>query len=154
MFLRSFKVLEELVGGLMVGRTGAGGGKHKMRATRTKEAFGNSGLSPPPISIMCECSLPMGMILLWFSSWRQDLLLVWNLHLLDGSPHLGSRLVWDLHHCKVPTELLQLCCHWGLRWELCATVLSNGEGQGGQHSSLETPSSSWEDTQSPLVQTG
>lgn len=85
------------------------------------------------------------MMLLWFSSWRQDLLLVWHLHLLNESPHLESRLVWDLHHCRVPTELLELCGQWTFRWELCATLLSNGKGQGGQHSPLETPSSSWED---------
>lgn len=63
-FLRSFRVLEELVGGLVVGKAGTGGDKHKIRATRTKEAFGNSGLRPPPISIMCGCSLPMEMMLL------------------------------------------------------------------------------------------
>lgn len=60
MFLRSFTVLEELVGGLMVGRASAGGNKHKIRATRTKEAFGNSGLRPPPISIMCGVPSPWG----------------------------------------------------------------------------------------------
>lgn len=38
-FLRSFKVLEELGGGLTVGRTGAGGYKHKIKATRTKEVL-------------------------------------------------------------------------------------------------------------------
>lgn len=46
-FLRSFRVLEELVGGLVVGKAGTGGDKHKITATRTKEAFGNSGLRPP-----------------------------------------------------------------------------------------------------------
>lgn len=75
-FLRPFRVVEELVGGLTVGRAGAGGDKHKIRGTRTKEAFGNSGLRSPSISMTCGCSLPMGMLLLWFSSWRQDLLLV------------------------------------------------------------------------------
>ncbi|KAM7034461.1 cationic amino acid transporter 4 isoform 3-T9 [Acridotheres tristis] len=44
------------------------------------------------------------MMLLWLSSWRQDLLLVWSLHFLDESPHLESRLVWDLHHYRVPTR--------------------------------------------------
>lgn len=52
-FLTSFRALEELVGGLMVGRASAAGDKHKIRATRTKEAFGNSGLRPRPTSIMC-----------------------------------------------------------------------------------------------------
>lgn len=146
MFLRPFRVLEELVGGLTVRRTGPGGDKHKIRATRTNEAFGNSGLRPPPVSIMCGCSFPVRVMLLWFSSWRQDLLLVWGLHLLDENPCLEGGLVWDLHHCRVPTDLLELCCHWTLRWELCATLLRNGDGQGGQHSPLETPSSSWEDT--------
>lgn len=63
-FLRSFRMLEELVGGLMVGKAGAGGHKHKIRAIRTKEAFGNSRLRPTPISIMCGYSLPMGIMLL------------------------------------------------------------------------------------------
>lgn len=59
---------------------------------------------------------------------------------------MESRLVGDLYCCKVSIELLELCGHWTFRWELCATLLSSGEGQGGQHSPLETPSSSWEDT--------
>lgn len=62
---------------------------------------------------------PHGHVLLWFSSWRQEVLLLWGLHLLDENPQLDSGLVWDLYHCRIPTNHLELCCHLTLSCKPC-----------------------------------